>query len=126
MSYHIDNNLVFISDIATENSMFNCSDLIGLDYLGNDTAFGSALNNEFSSLQCSISEFGASDESGFLNMLSIYNASMTFDGAFMSGETGFLFNQSAFDFNCSGNNISYEVLSAPAPGPVVPSNETVP
>jgi hypothetical protein len=47
---------------------------------------------------------------------------MTFDGAFMSGETSLLFNQSEFNFNCSGN-LSYEVMME-APAPVVPSNET--
>jgi hypothetical protein len=124
MSYHIDNNLVFISDIATYNDPFNCTDLLMLDYIGDDTEFGSALNNEFSSLKCSIFALDSSDESGFLSMLSIYNASMSFDGAFMSGEAGFLFNQSEFNFNCSGN-ISYEVMMA-APVPDVPSNETVP
>jgi hypothetical protein len=100
---------MFMSDIATNNSMFNCTNILSLDYFGNDIEFESALNNEFSSLQCSIFEYDPSDHNGFLSMLSIHNASMTFDGAFMSGETGFLFKQSEFNFNCSGN-ISYEVM----------------
>jgi hypothetical protein len=96
---------------------------LSLDYFGNDAEFGTALNNEFSSLQCSIFEYDSADQNGFLSMLSMYNASMTFDGAFMSGETGLLFNQSKFNFNCSGN-IQYEVMME-APAPIVPSNETV-
>jgi len=63
MSYHIDTNLEFTSDIKTDNSLFDCSSLVSLDYRGNDTAFGNALNNEFSSLKCSVLAYDALDES---------------------------------------------------------------
>ena len=46
-TYNVSNNLVFTSDILTDNSMFNCSDLLSLQYSGSDDSINSIMQSDF-------------------------------------------------------------------------------
>jgi hypothetical protein len=51
----VDNNLVFTSDILTDNTPFNCLSLLSLNVSGSsDNMINSALQSEFESQQCSV------------------------------------------------------------------------
>lgn len=48
-NYYVDNNLVFTSGILTDNTEFNCSDLLAINYSGSDYVINSSLQTEFES-----------------------------------------------------------------------------